>query len=289
MVEQRAGGAAGAEDILRLKKAALEVRRGVLRQIRAGKAGHLGGALSAADILTVLYFQVMRIDPGRPDWPARDRLVLSAGHKALALYAVLAARGYFPAELLDTYGKLGSRLPGHPDMHKLPGVEASTGALGHGLAIAGGMALGLRMDGLDSRVFAVLGDGEMAEGSNWEAAAAAAHHRLENLTAIVDCNGLQIGGRTVEVMNFEPLEERWSSFGWDVRRIDGHDIGQILAALRAAPFRAGRPSAILADTVKSRGISFAEGKAEYHYWKPSPQELERADRDLAAIERSLAG
>ncbi len=277
------------EDMLELAKSALRVRRHILRLIKAGKAGHVGGALSAADLLTALYFRVMKIDPLRPDWPERDRLVVSAGHKSLVLYAALAARGYFPEQLLDSYGSLGSRLPGHPDMHKLPGVEASTGALGHGLSIAGGMALGLRLSGLASRVFVVMGDGELAEGSNWEAAAASSHHKLENLVVIVDRNGLQISGRTVEVMSYEPLEERWKSFGWSVRRVDGHDFGQILKTLQAVPFERGRPSAIVADTIKSRGLSFAEGKVEYHYWKPAPEELAQAERDLDGIERSLAG
>jgi transketolase len=277
------------EEDLALRRSALQIRRNILRLIKAGKAGHVGGALSMADVLAALYFRVMKIDPARPDWPERDRLVLSAGHKALVLYAALAARGYIPEQLLDTYGSLGSRLPGHPDMHKLPGVEASTGALGHGLSIAGGMALGLRLSGLGSRVFVVMGDGELAEGSNWEAAAAAGHHRLENLVVIVDRNGLQISGPTVEVMTYEPLEERWRSFGWGTRRMDGHDFGAILKTLGEVPFERGKPSAIVADTVKSKGFRFAEGKVEYHYWKPPAEELQQAERDLDAIERTLAG
>jgi transketolase len=172
-------------------------------------------------------------------------------------------------------------------MHKLPGVEASTGALGHGLSIAGGMALGLRLSGLPSRVFVVMGDGELAEGSNWEAAAAAGHHKLENLVVIVDRNGLQISGPTVEVMTYEPLEERWKAFGWATRRMNGHDFGAILKTLEEAPFERGKPSAIVADTVKSKGLPFAEGKVEYHYWKPPAEELAQAERDLAEIERTL--
>jgi transketolase len=277
------------EEHLQLKKSALKVRRNILRLMRAGKAGHVGGALSAADVVTALYFRIMKIDPSRPDWPERDRLVVSAGHKALVLYAALAARGYFPEELLDTYGSLGCRLPGHPDMHKLPGVEASTGALGHGLSIAGGMAMGLRLSGLASRVYVVMGDGELAEGSNWEAAAASSHHHLENLVVIVDRNRLQICGPTAEVMSYEPLEERWRSFGWGVRRIDGHDFGAILSTLEAVPFEKGKPSVVVADTIKSKGMSFAEGKFEFHHWKPTPEQLQQAERDLDAIERSLAG
>jgi transketolase len=276
-------------EIRPLERSALQIRRNILRLIKAGKAGHVGGALSMADVLAALYFRVMRIDPARPDWPERDRLVVSAGHKALVLYAALAARGYFPEDLLDTYGSLGSRLPGHPDMHKLPGVEASTGALGHGLSIAGGMALGLRLSGLGSRVFVVMGDGELAEGSNWEAAAASSQHHLDNLAVIVDRNGLQISGPTVEVMSYEPLEERWRSFGWATRRIDGHDFPAILKTLGELPFQAGKPSAIVADTVKSKGFRFAEGKVEYHYWKPPAEEIRQAERDLDEIERTLAG
>jgi transketolase len=274
-------------DIRELERSALQIRRNILRLIKAGKAGHVGGALSMADVLAALYFRVMRIDPARPDWPERDRLVVSAGHKALVLYAALAARGYFPVDLLDTYGSLGCRLPGHPDMHKLPGVEASTGALGHGLSIAGGMALGLRLSGLASRVFVVMGDGELAEGSNWEAAAAASHHKLDNLTVIVDRNGLQISGPTVEVMTYEPLEERWKAFGWAARRVNGHDFPAILKVLAELPFQRGRPSAIVADTVKSKGFRFAEGKVEYHYWKPPAEEIQMAERDLDEIERTL--
>lgn len=283
-----AGVAAGVPTTVELEREALQIRRNILRCIKAGKAGHVGGALSAADIVTALYFRVMRHDPCRPDWPERDRFVLSAGHKCLVLYSALAARGYFPPDLLDTYLSLGSKLPGHPDMNKLPGVEASTGALGHGLGIAGGMALGLRLSGIDARVFALMGDGEQAEGSIWEAAAAASHHKLDNLVGIVDCNGLQISGRTAEVMNYEPLHERWKAFGWAVRRIDGHSFPVIVKTLESVPFERGKPSLVVADTIKARGLSFAEGKVDYHYWKPLAAELEQAQRDLDEIERRLA-
>ncbi|MBN1838015.1 MAG: transketolase [Spirochaetales bacterium] len=282
-----AGARLGEAEVLELRRAALRVRRNILRLIAAGGAGHVGGALSAADLLTFLYFRQMRIDPARPDDPGRDRLVLSAGHKCLGLYAALAARGFFPEELLDTYGALGSRLPGHPDMHKLPGVEASTGALGHGLAIAGGMAMGLRLRGLQARVYVVMGDGEQAEGSNWEAAAAASHHGLDNLVSIVDRNRLQISGPTAEVMSYEPLEERWRAFGWAVRVVDGHDFQQIAEALHGLPFQPGKPSAIVADTIKSRGLPFAEGKVEYHHWSPKPDELDRARGELEAAGKEL--
>ncbi len=274
-------------EVIVLQKTALNVRKKILRMIKAGKSGHVGGALSAADILTALYFRVIRVDPDNPLWRERDRFVLSAGHKCLALYAVLAEKGFFDEQILDTYGALESKLPGHPDMHKLPGVETNTGALGHGLSIAGGMAMGLRMDGLDSKVYVLMGDGELAEGSNWEAAAACSHHRLDNLLVFVDRNTLQISGKTVDVMSYEPLNERWKSFGWSVKEIDGHDLAQILENATGIPFQKGKPSVIIANTVKSKGLSFAEGKLSYHHWKTTPEEIQLAERDLAEIERSL--
>jgi transketolase len=276
-----------AEEVRSLERTAVRIRKNVVRQIKAGKVGHLGGALSMADVLACLYFRVMRVDPANPGWPGRDRLVLSAGHKCLVLYAALAEKGFVDPGILDSFGSLGSRLPGHPDMHKLPGVETNTGALGHGLSIGGGMAMGLRMDGLPAKVYVVMGDGELAEGSNWEAAAAASHHRLDHLVAVVDRNGLQICGPTLEIMGYEPLAERWRAFGWSVREIDGHDIRQIVEALSCAPFEPGKPSVVIADTVKSKGLSFAEGKLSYHHWKATPDEMATAERELAETERRL--
>ena len=275
------------DDEIRLEKTAIAIRKSVLRMIRAGRSGHIGGALSAADIMAVLYFHLMRVDPEKPGWEERDRFVLSAGHKCLALYATLAEKGFFDHAVLDTYGALGSKLGGHPDMHKLPGVETNTGALGHGLSIAGGMAMGLKMDHLDSKVYVIMGDGELAEGSNWEAAAAASHHGLDNLLVFVDRNDLQISGRTVEVMSYEPLDKRWAAFGWGVREIDGNNLNQIVENATAIPFEKGKPSVIIANTVKSKGISFAEGKVEYHYWKATDEQLEIAARDLAEIEENI--
>jgi transketolase len=275
------------KELLELQRAALRIRRNILRMIKAGKTGHVGGALSSAEILTSLYFKLMRVDPKNPSWSGRDRFVLSAGHKCLVLYAALAERGFFDKDVLDTYGALDSKLPGHPNMHKLPGVETNTGALGHGLAIAGGMALGLRLDKSDAKVYVVMGDGELAEGSNWEAAAAASMHKLENLIVFVDRNRLQISGPTVDVMSYEPLDERWKSFGWGVRTIDGHDIETIINTVQQAPFEKGKPSVIIADTIKSKGLSFAEGKVSYHYWKANPEEMEIALRDLDNIEKNL--
>lgn len=275
-------------DVKRLRKTAVEVRKNIVRMVRAGKQGHGGGALSAADILTALYFQVMRVKPEEPKWHGRDRFVLSAGHKCLALYATLAERGFFDKSVLDTYGAMKSRLPGHPSMHKLPGVETNTGALGHGLAIAGGMAVGAKLDKSDVKTYVVMGDGELAEGSNWEAAAACSMFELDNMLVFVDRNGLQIGGRTVDIMSYEPLAERWAAFGWSVREIDGHDMNQILDAAASMPFAQGKPSVVIANTVKSKGLSFAEGKVEYHYWKATAEELEQAEQELAEAERSIS-
>ncbi len=270
-----------------LERAAIRVRRAILRMLKPGRSGHIGGALSCTDILSALYFKVMRIDPRRPDWPERDRFVLSAGHKCLALYATLAERGFLDECVLDTYGAHCTKLGGHPDMHKIPGIETNTGALGHGLAIAGGMAMGLKMDGVDAKVYVVMGDGELAEGSNWEAAAAASHHRLDNLLVFVDRNRLQIGGPTVNVMSYEPLDKRWEAFGWEVRTINGHDMDQIVAHATNVPFEKGKPSVVIANTVKAKGVSFAENKVEFHYWKATDEGLAIAERELKEAEERI--
>ena len=270
-----------------LKRTALNIRRKILRMIEAGGEGHVGGAMSAVEILTALFFKLMKVDPQNPKWPQRDRFVLSAGHKCLVLYATLAERGFFDETILDTYGQLKSKLPGHPDMHKLPGVETNTGALGHGLSIAGGMALGLKRDAIDARVYVLLGDGEIEEGSNWEAAAACSHYKLDNILAFVDRNFLQISGRTKEVMDYEPLLKRWQAFGWSVREVDGHDISQIVSSASELPFEQGKPSMLIANTIKGKGLSFAEDKAGYHFWTVTPEEWEIAAQDMAAVERGL--
>lgn len=275
------------KELLELEKSALEIRRNILRMVRDGKSGHIGGALSSAEIVTALYFKILNIDPKNPRWIERDRFVLSAGHKCLVLYAALAERGFFDKKILDTYTDLDSKIPGHPNMHKLPGVETNTGALGHGLSIAGGMALGLKMDKSKARVYVLMGDGELAEGSNWEAASAASMHHLDNLLVFVDRNKLQISGPTVNVMSYEPLDERWRSFGWSVRIVDGHDLTTIVRSVQESPFEKGKPSVIIADTLKSKGFSFAEGKVDYHYWKANPEEVAIADRDLNKIEEEL--
>jgi transketolase len=276
------------DEKIKLEKMAVQIRKNVLRLMKAGRMGHIGGALSAADILTALYFKIMRVDPQNPKWPQRDRFVLSAGHKCLALYAILAQKGFFDSAILDTYGALCSKLGGHPDMYKVPGVETNTGALGHGLSISGGMAMGLKMDGIDARVYVIMGDGELAEGSNWEAAAAASHHKLDNLLVFVDRNHLQISGPTVDVMSYEPLDQRWRAFGWGVREIDGHDLKQIVENATDIPFEKGKPSVIIADTVKSKGLSFAENKVDFHYWKASDEDLAIAQRELEEIEGRIS-
>ena len=274
-------------DLAKLEWRAARGRRNVVRMVRSSGAGHMGGAMSCVDVVTALYFHTMNHDPADPHKPDRDRFVLSAGHKCMAQYAVLAEAGYFPETVLDTYGKLGSPIPGHPDMTKLPGVEANTGALGHGLSICAGMGLGLRLSNSPARVFTILGDGELTEGSNWEAFAAAKHHGLDNLTGFIDVNGFQISGPTSEVMDMEPIAAKLEAFGWAVRTIDGNDMAAIVAALDGLPFQAGRPSAIVMKTIKAKGLSFAEANVNYHYWKPTADELEQAEAETAAAIRLL--
>ncbi len=275
------------KEILKLEQTALQIRRNILRLMKVGKAGHIGGALSSTEILTALYFNLLRVDPENPGWNERDRFVLSAGHKCLVLYATLSERGFFDKSILDTYGDLDSKVPGHPNMHKLPGVETNTGALGHGLSIAGGMALGFKLDNSPQKVFVLMGDGELAEGSNWEAASAASMHKLDNLIVFVDRNQLQISGPTVDVMSYEPLDERWRAFGWNVHVIDGHDMETIINKVNQVPFEKGKPTVFIADTVKSKGFSFAEAKVNYHYWKSNPEEAAQAEKDLDNIEKQL--
>ncbi|KQX74519.1 transketolase [Aeromicrobium sp. Root472D3] len=265
-----------------LRIEAEEARLLILRMLRGGRSGHVGGALSCVDILTTLYFDEMDIDPLEPTRPDRDRFILSAGHKALAQYAVLARRGYFPEPWVDTYSDLGSRLAGHPDMHKLPGVEANTGALGHGLSIACGIALGLRLQERRSRVFVVLGDGELPEGSNWEGAAMAAHHQLGNVVAFVDVNDLQISGRTADVMNMEPIADKFAAFGWKVRTIDGNDVEQIQGVLAEVDRDSSSPTAVVAKTTKAKGVSILEDTAASHYWKPAAAEMAEAEAEIRA-------
>lgn len=273
------------QGIKELELAAAKSRRNVLRMVEASHHGHLGGAMSCLDIVTALYFYKMNVRPEDPKWADRDRFLLSAGHKCMVQYAVLAERGYFDKSVLDTYGGLKTKIPGHPDMHKLPGVEANTGALGHGLSIASGMALALRAEGKDSKVYVVMGDGELAEGSNWEAAAVAAHFGLDNLVVFVDFNGLQISGKVQDIMNFTPVAEHFAAFGWAVRDIDGNNMEEVVSTLDALPLEKGKPNLIVAHTIKGRGVSFAENKASYHYWTPKGDEMAQA---IAEVESNIA-
>ncbi len=273
------------QGIKELELAAAKSRRNVLRMVEASHHGHLGGAMSCLDIVTALYFYKMNVRPEDPKWADRDRFLLSAGHKCMVQYAVLAERGYFDKSVLDTYGGLKTKIPGHPDMHKLPGIEANTGALGHGLSIASGMALALRAEGKDSKVYVVMGDGELAEGSNWEAAAVAAHYGLDNLVVFVDFNGLQISGKVQDIMNFTPVAEHFAAFGWAVRDIDGNNMEEVVSTLDALPLEKGKPNLIVAHTIKGRGVSFAENKASYHYWTPKGDEMAQA---IAEVESNIA-
>ncbi|HEX5789489.1 MAG TPA: transketolase [Woeseiaceae bacterium] len=266
-----------------LARKSLAYRRGILTAIKHAGAGHTGGSLSSTDILNVLYNRVLRVSPDTIDAPDRDRYVQSKGHSVEALFVVLADKGFYPAAELETLCGYRSHFVGHPT-RKVPGIEQNTGALGHGLPICTGMALGGKLDEADFRVYTLLGDGELAEGSNWEAAMAAAHYRLDNLTAIVDCNTLQITGRTRDVMNSEPLAAKFEAFGWAVRTVDGHDFGALTDAL-ATPLETGKPSAVIARTTKGKGVSFMEDNGAWHHKVPNDDEYARA---LAEIDAALA-
>ena len=260
-----------------------ELRADIIRMITAAGSGHPGGSLSVIDLLAVLYAKHLRHDPKRPDWPGRDRLILSKGHACPALYAVLAHRGFFPKEELMTLRKLGSRLQGHPERRRLPGIEAATGSLGQGLSMGLGMALAAKLDtagGTGQRVYVVAGDGEMQEGQVWEALMAAPKFQLDNLTLIVDCNNGQIDGHVDEIMPLEPLTDKLKSFNWDVRGINGHDLDAIDGALRAVKAVRGKPQAIVAKTVKGKGVSFMEDRIAWHGKAPNQEESERALQEI---------
>lgn len=249
--------------------------------VHAARLGHPGGDLSAADILATLYFHTLRIDPASPDDPARDRFILSKGHASAALYAALALRGFMPLDTLATYMRPLSMLNGHPDRNKVAGVEANTGPLGHGLPIAVGLALGARVTGGDWRTFVLTGDGELQEGSNWEAAMAASQFGLDSLRLIVDRNRLQQGDTTENTVTLDPLADRFRSFGWGVIEVDGHDIEALAAAVDGRPALAGRPTAIIAHTIKGRGVSFIEGRVDWHHRVPTDAEMAQALVELA--------
>jgi len=263
-----------------LKKQAMTVRIEILKMLAESGSGHTGGSLSATDIATALFFRVMRHNPKDPHWKERDRFILSKGHAAPLLYTVLALSGYFDLSLLKTLRKTGSPLQGHPSSKLLPGIEVSTGSLGQGLSISNGIALGLKMDNQDSRVFCLLGDGEIQEGQIWEAAMTGSHYALDNLCAIVDNNGLQIDGPCSDVMAIDPIRDKWRAFGWHVIEIDGHDMNAILNAFHEAETTKGKPSLILAHTIKGKGVSFFEGKVQYHGTAPTADELEKALKEI---------
>jgi transketolase len=267
-----------------LEEQARQCRIDIIRMLAEAGSGHSGGSLSSVDILVALYFNVMKHDPENPTWEERDFFILSKGHVCPALYTALARAGYFPAEELMTLRKLDSRLQGHPAKNKgLPGIEVSSGSLGQGIGIAAGVALGYRIDGKPNRVWCLNGDGEMQEGSIWEAAMAAGHYGLGNLTAIVDMNGLQIDGEVCKVMNIEPLDEKFKAFNWNAVKCDGHDMADILRAYEEALRCKDKPTAILAKTVKGKGVSFMENAAGWHGKAPNAEEAELALKELGAV------
>jgi len=275
-------------DLARLASIARDCRVQIIRMLTHAGSGHPGGSLSVIDILTTLFFARMRYDPKRPDWPDRDRLVLSKGHCVPAMYCCMAKAGYFPESQLITLRKLGSPLQGHPDRVMLPGIEAATGSLGQGLSMAMGMALGLRLDGRPSRVYCVLGDGETQEGQVWEAAMEAPKlgqpdHPLDNLCVILDYNKIQLDDFVKKVLDLEPVLEKWKGFGWPVLEIDGHDLAQIAKALDQAEAIKGRPTFIVAHTVKGKSVSFMENDPEWHGKAPKPQEGIRAIREILGV------
>ena len=262
------------------------LRIDILQMIATAGSGHPGGSLSAIDIVATLYEHVLRHDPKRPEWAERDRFILSKGHAAPALYAVLAHRGYFPHAALDSLRKFNSPLQGHPVVGTAKGVEACTGSLGQGLSVAQGMALAARMDRKPVRVFCLMGDGEIQEGQVWEAALSAPRYQLDNLVAIVDLNGGQLDGAVADILPLEPVADKWRAFGWAVREIDGHDHGQILDALRWAGSEAGKPALIAARTIKGKGVSFMEHQIGWHGAAPNPEQLQQAIAELSGQEQS---
>lgn len=267
-----------------LKSIAKSLRINIIKMLEKSQSGHPGGSLSACEILTALYFKEMNIDPKNPHWEDRDRFVLSKGHAAPVLYAALAERGYFPKEELNSLRKINSMLQGHPDMKGTPGVDMTTGSLGQGLSAASGMALAGKIDKKDYRVYALVGDGEVQEGIIWEAAMSAAHYKLDNLTVLMDHNGLQIDGKNEDVMNIEPIDEKFKSFGWHVIKIDGHNFEEIFAALEEAKNTKGKPTMIIASTVKGKGVSFMENQAGWHGKAPSSEQAQQALEELGGVE-----
>ena len=268
---------------MELQENAYKIRVNIIEMLEKSKSGHPGGSLSAVEILTALYFKEMRVDPQNPRCEDRDRFVLSKGHAAPVLYATLAEKGFFPKEELNNLRKINSMLQGHPDMKGTPGVDMTTGSLGQGLSAAGGMALAGKIDNKDYRVYALLGDGEVQEGIIWESAMFAAHNKLDNLTAFLDHNGLQIDGRNEDVMNIEPIDEKFKAFGWHVIKIDGHSFEEIFSAIDEAKNTKGKPTVIIAKTIKGKGVSFMEDQAGWHGKAPSAEEANKALDELGGV------
>lgn len=268
------------KDVKELEKIARNVRIGIIEAVHVAKSGHPGGSLSIADILTVLYFNQMNIDETKPQDKSRDRLVLSKGHCAPALYSTLAERGFFEKGLLKTLRNINGNLQGHPDMNKIPGVDMTTGSLGQGLSVANGMAMASKLGGEGIRVYCICGDGELQEGQIWEAAMTSSHYKLDNLCLIVDNNNLQIDGNVDKVMNIYPLDEKFRSFGFEVINVDGHNIQELINAFEQAKKVKGKPTAIIANTIKGKGVSFMENEAGWHGKAPNEEQYEIAIKEL---------
>ena len=278
-----------ASEKLSLQKTACKIRKGIIESTHAAKCGHPGGSLSATEMFTYLYFKEMNVKPEEPKWAGRDRFVLSKGHTAPGLYATLAHRGFFPVEDLLTLRRIDSYLQGHPNMNTVPGVDMSTGSLGQGVSTAAGMALGLKTQGSDARVYTLLGDGEIQEGQVWEAAMFAAHYKLDNMVVIVDNNGLQIDGNIADVMSPYPIVDKFLAFGFNTIAINGHDFDAIEKAFEAARKSKGQPTAIVMSTTKGKGVSFMENDAGWHGKAPNDAEFEKAMAELNAAEAELEG
>jgi transketolase len=275
------------EDPKKLRRLTAEIRRDIVEIFASSGTSHIGSALSIVEILTALYFHILRVKPEEPQFKSRDRFVLSKGHACAALYATLAHRGFFDRGCLKTYCSDGSKLPGHVTLHTVPGVEVTTGSLGHGLSIGAGMALASKYDGTDSRVFILLSDGECDEGSTWEAAMFTSHHKLDNMVTIIDYNKLQSFGRVAEVLELEPFTDKWRAFQWAVREVNGHDLIDLIRALEDTPFEKDKPSVLIAHTIKGKGVSFMEDKLEWHYKSPDQQQAEMALKELERYEESI--
>lgn len=276
------------ESILKMKSSANRIRSRIITTVLDYGDGHAGPSLSCADILSVLYNGVMNIDEKNPKSPDRDYFILSAGHKCLALYAALIEKGYEDESVMQTYNRLDTKVSGHPDEQKFRGVDFSTGSLGHGLPLACGVAKAMKLKNRMNRVFVLMGDGEHGEGSVWESASFASHHKLDNIIAIVDRNHLQINGTTEQIQSIEPLKERYKAFGWSVKTVDGNNIEELYEALYSLPFKKNKPSLIIANTIKGKGLSFAENNVDYHHWNPKdPKEIAMAREDARKLDEEV--